>query len=112
MEVKAIARDIRISPYKVRFVVDLVRGKKVDDALNILKYASTPAARAVAKIVKSAAANAENNYQMSPSELRVVRIYADEARSLKRFRAQARGRANQILKRASHITVFVDEQEG
>jgi len=112
MEVRAVTKDLRISPYKVRFVLDLVRGKKVDEALNILKFASTPAARAVSKTVKSAAANAENNFQMSPSELRIVRIYADEARSLKRFRAQARGRANQILKRASHITVFVDEQEG
>ena len=112
MEVKAVAKDIRISPLKVRFVVDLVRGKRVDEALNILKFASTPAARSVAKTVKSAAANAENNFQMTPSELRIVRIYADEARSLKRFRAQARGRASQILKRASHITVVVNDEEG
>jgi large subunit ribosomal protein L22 len=112
MEVRAVAKDIRISPFKVRFVVDLVRGKRVDEALTILRFASTPAARAVAKTVKSAAANAENNFQMTPSELRIVRIYADEARSLKRFRAQARGRANQILKRASHITVVVNDEEG
>jgi large subunit ribosomal protein L22 len=112
MEVRAVSKDVRTSPYKVRFVVDLVRGKKVDKALSILKFASTPAARAVYKTVKSAAANAENNFQMTPADLKIVRIYADEARSLKRFRPQARGRANQILKRASHITVVVDEQEG
>lgn len=112
MEVKAVSKDVRISPYKVRFVVDMVRGLMVDKALNILKFAPTPAARAVAKVVKSAAANAENNYQMSPAQLKIVGIYADEARSLKRFRPQARGRANQILKRASHITVIVEEQEG
>lgn len=112
MEVKAVAKNILISPFKVRFVVDLVRGKKVDEALNILKFTSTPVARTVAKVVKSAAANAENNYQMIPSDLKIVRIYADEARTLKRYRSQARGRANQILKRASHITVVVDEQEG
>jgi large subunit ribosomal protein L22 len=112
MEVKAIAKDVRISPYKVRFVVDMVRGRMVDDALNILKFAPTPAAKAVAKVVKSAAANAENNYQMSSAQLKIISIYADEARSLKRFRPQARGRANQVLKRASHITVIVEEQEG
>lgn len=112
MEVRAIAKDVRISPYKVRFVVNMVRGRRVDEALDILKFAPTPAARAVAKVVKSAAANAENNFQMSPAQLKIVSIYADEARSLKRFRAQARGRANRILKRVSHITVIVDEQEG
>lgn len=112
MEVKSIAKDVRISPYKVRFVVDMVRGRMVDEALNILKFAPTPAARAVAKVVKSAAANAENNYQMSTAQLKIVGIYADEARSMKRFRPQARGRANQVLKRASHITVIIEEQEG
>jgi large subunit ribosomal protein L22 len=112
MEVKSVIKDAMISPFKVRFVVDLVRGKSVEEALNILKFVTAPAARIVAKGVKSAAANAENNFQMSPSDLKIVRIYADEARTMKRFRTQARGRANQILKRASHITVVVDEQEG
>jgi large subunit ribosomal protein L22 len=112
MEVKAVAKDIRISPKKVRLVVDVVRGKKVDEALIILKFLPTPTARAVAKVVKSAAANAENNFQLSPSDLKIAEIFADEARMLKRFRARSRGRASPILKRASHITVIVSAQEG
>jgi large subunit ribosomal protein L22 len=111
MKVRAVSKDIGIPPQKVRLVVDLVRGKKVDDALNILRFVPTPAAKAIAKTIKSAAANAENNYQMSPSALEVVEIYADGARVLKRYRPQARGRIAPILKRASHVTVFVDEKE-
>ena len=111
MEVRSVSKNVMISPFKMRFVVDLVRGKMVEEALDILKFTPTPAARVVAKTVKSAAANAENNFQMSPSDLKIVRIYADEARTLKRYRTQARGRANQILKRSSHITVVVDDQE-
>jgi large subunit ribosomal protein L22 len=96
----------------MRLLVDMVKGKKVEEALNILRFAPTPNARIVAKTIKSAAANAENNYQMTPSDLRIIKITADEARMLKRFRARARGRANEILKRSSHITVVVSEQEG
>jgi len=109
MEVRAIAKDTGISPRKVRRLVDMVRGKRVDEALAILKYTPTPTARLVAKAVKSAAANAENNFQMSPSELKIIRIMADEARTMKRFRPRARGRAAPILKRSSHITVVVTE---
>ncbi len=112
MEVRAIAKDTGVSSQKIRPLVDMVRGKKVDDALNMLKYTSSPLARIVAKVVKSAAANAENNFQMTPAELKIVNIYADEARSLKRYRPRARGRASHIIKRSSHITVIVDEQEG
>ena len=111
MEVRAVAKDTGISPRKVRPLVDMVRGKSVDDALTILRFAPSPAARVVAKVVKSAAANAENNFQLTPSELRITRILADEARTLKRFRPRARGRASPILKRSSHITVIVAEQE-
>ncbi len=111
MEVRAIAKDTGISPRKVRLLVDMVRGKKVGDALTILRFASKPAARVVAKVVKSAAASAENNFQMSSADLKIVTIFADEARTLKRFRPRARGRANTILKRSSHITVVVAEQE-
>ena len=109
MEVRASARDIRISPRKVRLVVDMVRGKKVDEALTLLRFTPTPTARAVTKVIKSAAANAENNFQMTPADLKIVKVTADEARTLKRFRARARGRANEILKRSSHITVVVSE---
>ena len=111
MEARAVAKNIGISPYKVRLVVDLVRGKKVDEALSILKFTRTPTAKAVAKVVKSAAANAENNFEMSPSDLKIVKIFADGARSLKRLRPRARGQGNIILKRSSHITVIVAEQE-
>jgi large subunit ribosomal protein L22 len=110
MEVRAVAKDTGVSPRKVRPLVDMVRGKKVDEALTVLKFAPTPIARVVAKAVKSAAANAENNFQMSPSELKIVNIFADEARTLKRYRPRARGRVSPILKRSSHITVIVAEQ--
>jgi len=109
MEVKAVSKDTGISPRKMRLIVDMVRGKKVDEALSILRFAPTPNAIVVAKTIKSAAANAENNFQMTPSELKIVKITTDEARMLKRFRPRARGRANEILKRSSHITVVVSE---
>ena len=111
MKVKAIAKDTGISPSKVRPLIDMVRGKKVDEALAILKFAPSPRARVVAKVVKSAAANAENNFQMSPSELKIVTIFADEARTLKRYRPRARGQVSPILKRSSHITVVVEQEE-
>jgi len=110
MEVRAVAKDTGVSPRKLRRLVDMVRGKKVDEALTVLKFTKTPTARVVAKVVKSAAANAENNFQMSPSDLKIVKIFADEARTLKRYRPRARGRASPILKRSSHITVIVAEQ--
>jgi large subunit ribosomal protein L22 len=111
MKVKAVANDIGISPQKVRLVIDMVRGKKVNEALNILRFVPTPTAKAVAKVIKSAAANAENNYQMSPAELRISDIFADQGHTLKRFRPQSRGRFSPILKRSSNITVFVTEEE-
>lgn len=110
MQVRAVAKDTGISASKMRLLVDMVRGKKVDEALALLKFTPTPNARTVAKAIKSAAANAENNYQMSPADLRVVDIRADEGRTLKRFRARARGRASRILKRSSHIMVIVAEE--
>lgn len=112
MEVRALAKDTGISPRKVRLVVDLIRGKKVDEALTVLKFTPTPTARVVAKVVKSAMANAEKNFQMTPSDLKITTIYVDEARTMKRFNPRARGRASPILKRSSHITVVVAEQEG
>ena len=111
MEVRAVVKDTKISPRKVRPIVDLVRGKKVDEALDLLNFAASPIAKVVSKVVKSAAANAENNFHMTPSDLRIKTIIADEARTLKRFRPRARGRANQILKRSSHVTVIVAGQE-
>jgi large subunit ribosomal protein L22 len=111
MKIKAVAKDVGISPQKVRLVINMVRGKKVNEALTILSFLPTPTAKAVAKVIKSAAANAENNFQMSPTELRIADISADQGHTLKRFRPQSRGRISPILKRASNITVFVTEEE-
>jgi len=111
MPVCAEAKDVGISPQKVRLAIDLVRGKKVAEALTILKFLPAPAAKAVAKVIKSAAANAENNFQMIPSELKIVSISVDSGHTLKRFRPQARGRINPIVKRSSNITVFVAEEK-
>ncbi len=111
MEVKAIARDTGVSARKMRPIVDMVRGKKVDEALTILKFVRRPNAQVVAKVVKSAAANAENNFQMSPANLKIVSISADQAQMMKRRRPRSRGQASPILKRSSHITVIVTEQE-
>lgn len=110
MEVSAVAKNIRVSPRKLRPLVNVVRGKGVDEALTMLKFASTPRSRVIAKVVRSAAANAENNFQMSPN-LRIVRISVDEARTIKRYRPRSRGRVSPILKRSSHITVVVAEEE-
>ena len=111
MEVRAVAKDTGVPPRKVRLLVDMVRGKKVDEALTVLRFTPSPTARIVAKVIKSAAANAENNFQMPPEDLKIVRIFVDEAPTLKRFRPRSRGRASPILKRSSHITVIVAEQE-
>ena len=111
MKAKAVAKDVGTSPQKVRLVIDMVRGKKVDEALSILNFTPTPVAKAVAKAIRSAVANAENNFQMSPAELRITDIFADQGHTLKRFRPQSRGRINPILKRSSNITVFVTEEE-
>ena len=110
MKVRAIAKDVRISSRKIRPITDLVRGRRVDEALTILRFVPSPAARAVAGVVKSATANAENNFQMVPAELRIVVIFTDQGRTMKRFRPKARGRISPILKRSSHITVVVEEE--
>ena len=112
MKVTAVSKDVRVSSRKVKLVVDMVRGKKVDEALTILRFLPpTVAAQAVAKTIKSAAANAENNFQMEPAGLKITDISADEGHTLKRFRPQARGRVSPILKRSTHIRVFVEEEE-
>ena len=111
MEVMAIAKDTGVPHRKVRLVVDMVRGKKVEEALAMLRFTPSPTARLVAKVIESAAANAESGFQTSPSDLKIIRISADEARTLKRHLPRSRGRASPILKRSSHITVIVSEEE-
>jgi large subunit ribosomal protein L22 len=111
MQAKAINKMVRISPNKVRPVIDLVRGKPVDRALAILRYLPQKAAREIARTIQSAAANAENNFEMDPADLVVKTIFADEGPAFKRIMQRARGRADRIRKRTTHITVVVDDGE-
>ena len=111
MQVSATARYIRISPRKVRLVTDLISGKPVEEAAAILRFLPNAAAKDVAKVLKSATANAENNYNLSADELRVVSAVANEGPTLKRGRPRAQGRYFQVLKRTSLITVAVADRE-
>ena len=111
MPVRAISTNTGISVKKVKPIIDLVRGKNVDDALQVLRFLTSPVAARVAKVVKSAASNAENELMVRTSDLKIVEIYANEGPRLKRFRARARGRVARIIRRNSHITVVVDEEE-
>lgn len=110
MEAKATAKMIRVSPQKARLVVDLVRGKDVKEALGILEYTNKSAAPAIIKVVKSAAQNAVYNEGAEAENLYIKTIYVDEAPTLKRFRARAKGSGTRILKRTSHITCVVAER--
>ena len=111
MEAKAIAKYVRMSPSKLKPVTDLVRGKDLNEALTILKFTPGKGAELVEKVVQSAAANAENNFDMNRDELYVAEVYANQGPTMKRFRAGARGRASMILKRTSHIGVTLKERE-
>lgn len=96
---------LRISPRKVRLVVDLVRGKSVDEARQILKYTVRASAQPVAKLLESAVANARHNYNLDPASLKISRITVDEGQAYKRFRPGSRGRVAPIHKKTSHITL-------
>ena len=108
---KAIARYIRISPYKVRLVLDLIRGKSVNEAVAILENVSNAGAEPIRKVVLSAAANAEHNLHMNKDDLFVAVCYADQGPTLKRMQPMGHGRGFRILKRTSHITVILDERK-
>ena len=110
MEVTAKAKGLGVSARKARLVVDAVRGKSVPEALSILRFLPQKSAKDVAKVVQSAAANAEHNYDLDPDALFIKYIFADEGPTLKRWRARARGRVNQRLKRTAHVTVIVEEK--
>jgi LSU ribosomal protein L22P len=110
-EAKAVARTVRIAPRKARLVVDLIRGKRVGEAMAILKLTPKAASPIVEKVLKSAIANAEHNYEMDVDSLYVAKAYVDEGPTLKRFRPRAQGRATQINKRTSHITIVVAEKK-
>lgn len=112
MEVRASLQRVRISPRKARLVVDMVRGKKVTDAIEMMKFVPNRAAVDVERLLKSVAANAENNYDLDPNDLWVKAIYADDAPTLRRFKPRARGRVGRILRRSCHITVIAEERGG
>ncbi|MEA3346151.1 MAG: 50S ribosomal protein L22 [Chloroflexota bacterium] len=105
--VRAVARHIPISPQKVRRVLDQVRGKEVEEALALLRFMPQRASRPVAKLIRSAVANADDRYGFGPDELYIDQIYADDGPQLKRYRFGARGRFKPRLKRSSHITVIL-----
>ena len=109
METQAVLRFVRLSPKKARFVADLVRGKKVDEAVNILKFSRQRAAGIMKKELESAIANAENNQGADVDELKVQMISVDDGPRMKRIRPRAKGRADRILKRMSHITIKVGD---
>jgi large subunit ribosomal protein L22 len=104
---RAVLRYARLSPYKVREVLDLVRGRPVHEAEDILRFSERDAALVVGKVLHSAVANAENNDEQNPEELYISACFADEGTTIKRWRPRARGRATRIRKRTSHITVIV-----
>lgn len=111
VKARATARQVRIAPRKARLVVDLIRGKDVGEAFAILRHTNKAASPIVEKVLKSAIANAEHNYEMDASKLFICEAYVNEGITLKRFRPRAQGRASRINKRTSHITLVVTEKE-
>ena len=109
IEANAVLKYARISSRKVKIVADLIRGKSVEEALNILKFAPKASSEILEKLLKSAIANAENNHFMNRSNLYVAEIYANQGPSLKRIRPAAKGSAVRIRKRTSHITIILRE---
>ena len=111
MESSAVARYIRISPRKVRLIMDELRGKKVEDALNMLTFSPLKGGRILKKLINSAVANAQQNSGVDIDKLYIYRIFADEGPTLKRFTPRAQGRATRILKRTSHLTVVLNDEQ-
>jgi large subunit ribosomal protein L22 len=111
MQAKAVAKYVRVAPRKVRIVIDLIRGKQVGEAIAILKHTPKAASPVIEKVLLSAVANAEHNFEMNPDSLVISQITCDEGATLKRFRPRAMGRASRINKRTSHITVVVSEKK-
>ena len=110
MEAKAVAKYVRIAPRKVRVVMDLIRGKDVAEAFAILKFTPKAGADVIEKVLKSAVANAENNFDMDVDRLYVSTAFVDQGPTLKRIHPRSRGQAFKILKRTSHVTVIVEER--
>ena len=112
MDVKSYSRDAPIAPKKAQLILDQVRGKRVDEAMALLRFMTTPHARLVAKAVRSAAANAENNYNLRPRSLRISQAFVGDGIRLRRMMPRARGRADVMRRRRSNITIIVQEEEG
>jgi len=110
MEVKAVARYVRISPLKVRRVAEQIRGRPVDEAQALLRFMPHQAARVLEKVLKSAVANAENNLDLARDDLIVTRAYVDAGPSMRRLAPRARGRVDVVTRRSSHVTVVVGER--
>ena len=110
MQVKAVAKYVRISPTKVRKVARAIKGKPVEDALNLLSYMPQRSAKILVKVIRSAVANADQNPDVDVDSLSISSVAVDQGPSLKRFRPRAMGRATRILKRTSHITIELAEQ--
>ena len=110
IEARAVARYVRISPRKARGVINAIRGKNVDEAFAILQFSPKKAARIIYKVLKSAVANAENNYGLNPDALYISQCYVDDGPRMKRIWLRGRGRADILLKRMSHITVVVRDR--
>ncbi|MBQ4422394.1 MAG: 50S ribosomal protein L22 [Schwartzia sp.] len=110
MEAKAVAKYVRIAPRKVRVVMNLIRGKNVADAFAILKFTPKVGADVIEKVLKSAVANAENNFDMNVDKLYISSAYVDQGPTLKRIHPRSRGQAFSIFKRTSHVTVVVAER--
>jgi large subunit ribosomal protein L22 len=111
MVAKAQARFVRVAPRKARLVMDLIRGKEVDNALSILRFSPQKGARILEKVLNSAVANARHNHNMNRGELIVSQGYVDEGPVLKRHQPRARGMASRIRKRTSHITLILKERK-
>jgi len=111
MEVKAMAKAVPISPKRAKLILDQIRGKRVDEAMALLRFMPTPHARLVAKVVRSAAANAENNYSLDPRHLHIVAVYVGDSFRLKRLLPRYGGRADIKQRRRSNITVILEEGE-
>lgn len=105
---RAQARFVRVTPQKARRVIDMIRGMNAQEAQTLLRFAPQAASEPIGKVVGSAIANATNNYSLDPRTLVITKAFVDEGPTMKRFRPRAQGRASQILKRTSHITVIVE----
>ncbi|MDP9364318.1 MAG: 50S ribosomal protein L22 [Chloroflexota bacterium] len=111
MEVRASITNVRVSPRKARLVVDAVRGKRVNEAIAIAKFLPQKTGVDVERLLRSVAANAENNHDLDPEDLWIKAIFADDGPSFRRFKAKARGRVGRIKRRTCHITVVAEDRE-